>query len=169
MIPTPPSPQHTISQLPYADKSRHVLIKDLETAAVFLRLTGLAESPGSVEDFGERFEINCVKMESGGTPSRLVPKGRTGRWWVTYNLRQRFVPGRGFLQGSGFGRRLVGDLQGTGGRRDHCRACRTTQRLPCNSWMPVRVSISHCSNCGKKASEECLAPVPRQKVSLLSA
>jgi hypothetical protein len=41
----------TVSELTNTDEASHVLVKDLETAAVLLRLTGVAETTSAVEDF----------------------------------------------------------------------------------------------------------------------
>lgn len=42
---------HTVSELTDTDEASHVLVKDLETTAVLLRLTGVAETTSAVEDF----------------------------------------------------------------------------------------------------------------------
>jgi hypothetical protein len=42
---------HTVSELTDTDEASHVFVKDLETAAVLLRLTGVAETTSAVEDF----------------------------------------------------------------------------------------------------------------------
>ena len=42
---------HTVSELTDTDEASHVLVKDLETAAVLLRLAGVAETTSAVEDF----------------------------------------------------------------------------------------------------------------------
>lgn len=49
-----------VAQLSNADKSRHVLIEDLEAAAVLLWLARVAESAGAVEDLGEGLEIDYM-------------------------------------------------------------------------------------------------------------
>ena len=48
----------TISQLPNADETRHILIKHLEPSAVFFRLARLAKTAGSVKDLRKRFEVD---------------------------------------------------------------------------------------------------------------
>ncbi len=48
-----------VAQLADADEARHVLVEDLEAAAVLLRLARVAEAAGPVEDLGEGFEIDC--------------------------------------------------------------------------------------------------------------
>lgn len=48
----------TVTQLADSNETRQVLVKDLETTAVFLRLARVAETTGSVEDFGEGFEVD---------------------------------------------------------------------------------------------------------------
>lgn len=50
--------KHTVAQLSYTNKSGHILIKDLESTTVLLRLTGLTETTGAVEDFQEGVEVN---------------------------------------------------------------------------------------------------------------
>lgn len=47
-----------ISQLADAYETRHVFIKHLEPSAVFFRLARIAETARSIENFGERVEIN---------------------------------------------------------------------------------------------------------------
>lgn len=47
-----------VAQLADADEARHVLVEDLEAAAVFFRLARVAEAAGPVEDLGEGFEID---------------------------------------------------------------------------------------------------------------
>lgn len=47
-----------VAQLADADEARHVLVEDLEAAAVFLRFARVAEAAGPVEDLGEGFEID---------------------------------------------------------------------------------------------------------------
>ena len=49
-----------VAKLSNADKSRHVLIEDLEAAAVLLWLAWVAESAGAVEDLGEGLEIDYL-------------------------------------------------------------------------------------------------------------
>lgn len=41
----------TVSELTDTNEASHVLVKDLETAAVLLRLAGVAETTSAVEDF----------------------------------------------------------------------------------------------------------------------
>ena len=41
----------TVSELADTNEASHVLVKDLETAAVLLRLAGVAETTSAVEDF----------------------------------------------------------------------------------------------------------------------
>lgn len=48
----------TVTQLADSNETRQVLVKDLETTAVFLRLARVAETTGTVEDFGEGFEVD---------------------------------------------------------------------------------------------------------------
>ena len=42
---------HTVSELTDTDEASHLLVKDLETAAVLLRLSRIAETTSAVEDF----------------------------------------------------------------------------------------------------------------------
>lgn len=42
-----------VSQLPNADEAGHVLVEDLETAAVFFRLARVSEATRSVQDLAE--------------------------------------------------------------------------------------------------------------------
>lgn len=56
--------KHTVSQLSDTNKPGHILIKDLESTTVLLRLAGLTETARAVEDFQERVEINCSERES---------------------------------------------------------------------------------------------------------
>lgn len=53
-----PGAKHTVSQLSDTNKSSHILIKDLESTTVLLRLAGLTETTGAVEDFQEGVEVN---------------------------------------------------------------------------------------------------------------
>lgn len=48
----------TVAELSDTNKSSHILIKDLESTTVLLRLTGLTETTGAVEDFQEGVEVN---------------------------------------------------------------------------------------------------------------
>ncbi len=50
-----------ILDLADADKSSHVLVEDLESAAIFLRLARVAEAAGAVQDALERLKVNCAK------------------------------------------------------------------------------------------------------------
>ena len=49
---------HTVTQLTHANEARHIFIEHLKATAVFLGLAWVAESTGSVEDFGEGVEVN---------------------------------------------------------------------------------------------------------------
>ncbi|KAI6757561.1 hypothetical protein HG531_003386 [Fusarium graminearum] len=49
-----------VLKLADADETRHILIKHLETAAVFLRLARVAETAGAVEDALECLEVDCI-------------------------------------------------------------------------------------------------------------
>jgi D-alanine-D-alanine ligase-like ATP-grasp enzyme len=42
------------------DETRHILIKHLETTAVFLRLAGVAETTGAVQHALECLEVDCT-------------------------------------------------------------------------------------------------------------
>lgn len=48
-----------ISQLTDTDEACHVLVKDLESAAVLFGLAGISEASGAVEDFAEGVEVDC--------------------------------------------------------------------------------------------------------------
>lgn len=64
-----------ISQLSNADETRQVFVKDLEAAAVFLRLAWVSEASRAVEDLGERLEVNCriVMSASSSLPPTCHP------------------------------------------------------------------------------------------------
>jgi sulfur relay (sulfurtransferase) DsrF/TusC family protein len=50
--------KHTVAQLSDTNKPSHILIKDLESTTVLLRLAGLTETTWAVEDFQEGVEVN---------------------------------------------------------------------------------------------------------------
>jgi hypothetical protein len=51
--------KHTVSQLSNTNKARHILIEDLKSTTIFLRLAGLTETTWAVKDFEERVEVDC--------------------------------------------------------------------------------------------------------------
>jgi hypothetical protein len=53
-----PQIRQNIPQLPNPNKPRHIFIKDLKAATVFLWFARVAEPAWAVEDFGEGLEIN---------------------------------------------------------------------------------------------------------------
>jgi hypothetical protein len=51
--------KRTISQLSDANEAGHVLVENLESTAVFLRLARVAEAARSVQDAAEGVEVDC--------------------------------------------------------------------------------------------------------------
>jgi hypothetical protein len=54
--------KHTVSQLAHTNETCHIFIENLESATVFLRLAGLTETTGAVEDFQEGVEVDCERL-----------------------------------------------------------------------------------------------------------
>lgn len=52
-----------VLELTDTDKTCHVLVEDLETTAVLLRLAGVAEAPGAVQYPLEGLEVDCRKRK----------------------------------------------------------------------------------------------------------
>jgi hypothetical protein len=53
-----PQIRKNVSQLSNTNETRHILIEDLETTAIFFWFSRLAESTRTVEDFREGLEID---------------------------------------------------------------------------------------------------------------
>ena len=58
-----PDQAPTVSELTNANETSHLLVKDLETAAVLFGLTRVAEATRAVQDLGERIEVNCWRRQ----------------------------------------------------------------------------------------------------------
>jgi len=56
-----PQVREDIPELSHADEAREVLVEDLEAAAVFFGLAGIAEAAGTVEDLLEGIKVDCVR------------------------------------------------------------------------------------------------------------
>jgi hypothetical protein len=50
--------KHTVAQLSHTNEPRHILIKDLETATILLRLAGIPETTRTVEDLQKGIEVD---------------------------------------------------------------------------------------------------------------
>lgn len=50
-----------VLELANSDEARHVLVEDLEAAAVLVRLARVAEATGAVQDALESLEVDCGK------------------------------------------------------------------------------------------------------------
>ncbi len=62
-----------VPKLSHADEAREVLVEDLETAAVFFGLAGVAEATGTVKDLLEGVEVDCVRLRISIPTRRVVP------------------------------------------------------------------------------------------------
>ena len=62
----------TVAQLANTNEARHVFVEHLEAAHKLLKLAGLAEAVGAVQDLEKGFEVNCFWEGQSG-------KGMKGR------------------------------------------------------------------------------------------
>ena len=77
--------RQNIPELAHADKTRQILIKHLEAAAVFLRLAGVAEAARAVEDAREGVKVDYPNMPE--LVAESVWAGRVGGGWVLLTVR----------------------------------------------------------------------------------
>ena len=69
-----------IAKLAHADEARELFVEDLEAAAVFFRLAGVAEAVGAVEEFGEGFEVDCFTFIISILSARYAASPHTRGW-----------------------------------------------------------------------------------------
>lgn len=56
----------TVAQLANTNEARHVFVEHLEAAHKLLKLAGLAEAVGAVQDLEKGFEVNCFWEDQSG-------------------------------------------------------------------------------------------------------
>jgi hypothetical protein len=88
----------TVSQLSDADEAGHVLVEDLETAAVFLWLAWVAEATRSIQDAAEGVKVDYIPTNILVSAMISGSRSRFSRLRLGVGTKQRTVTAGRLLQ-----------------------------------------------------------------------
>ena len=126
-----------VLELADANVARHILVKDLETAAVLLRVAGVAEAAGPVQDTEKGLEVDWRMWVLAGVYGRVSTPTLRRQERSTHSRPRHSSPDPESLTASGSVRMPAGDHRGCPASPVLCLACRTAGKPPCSLSMPA--------------------------------